>query len=84
MKSFVPTGMLAGSRRIYKSLGGKFFNKTFGGGRTYRPKVTHITRGDRKFVVKPSYRGLPYGMKPKAKYAANGRSVLNRILRGRY
>ena len=84
MKSYQPTGMLAGSRRIYKSTLGKFFNKTEGGGRTYRPKATHITRGSRTFVVKPHYTSLPYGMKPKSKYMKSSRSMLSNILRGRY
>jgi hypothetical protein len=85
--SYVPTRMMAGSKRVYKSTLGKLFNFTTTGGRTYRPKATHVTKGDRKFVVKPHYK-LPYGMKPKAKYSRGakpmGPSIINRILAGKY
>ena len=79
---------MAGSKRVYKSTLGKLFNFTSSGGRTYRPKATHVTKGDRKFVVKRHYK-LPYGMKPKAKYSRGakkpfGPSVLNKILAGKY
>ena len=82
--SYIPTRMMAGTRRVFKSIGGKFFNKTAAGGRTYRPKATHITKGGSKFVVKHTYRGIPYGMKPKARYAKSSRSILSSILARRY
>lgn len=85
--SYIPTRMMAGTKRVYKSTLGKLFNFTSSGGRTYRPKATHVTKGDRKFTVKRHSR-LPYGMKPKAKYSRGAKplvpSILNKILVGKY
>ena len=65
------TRYMAGTKRVFKSANGKMFTRTAGGGRTYRPKVTHFTKGASKFVVMP-HNKVPYGMKPKAKYSKGG------------
>lgn len=62
------TRFIAGTKRVFKSAAGKLFTRTAGGGRTYRPKATHFTRGGSKFVVM-AHNKVPYGMKPKAKYS---------------
>jgi hypothetical protein len=72
------TRFLAGSKRVFKSENGKLFTRTAGGGRTYRPKATHFTRGTSKFVVMP-HNKVPYGMKPKSKYSTGVPSTRRRI-----
>ena len=67
----VPTRFLATGRRVYKSMNGKHFTYTASGLKAYRPKVSHITKGMSKYVVK-SHHKVPYGMKPKAKYSKGG------------
>lgn len=62
------TRFIAGTKRVFKSANGKLFTRTASGGRTYRPKATHFTRGASKFVVM-AHNKVPYGMKPKAKYS---------------
>ena len=69
---------LAGSKRVFKSENGKLFTRTAGGGRTYRPKATHFTRGASKFVVM-AHNKVPYGMKPKSKYGKGEPSMRRRI-----
>lgn len=68
------TRFMAGSKRVFKSENGKMFTRTAGGGRTYRPKATHFTRGASKFVVM-AHNKVPYGMKPKSKYSSGAPSV---------
>lgn len=70
MVSYVPTRYLSHGRRVYKSDAGKFFNRTDGGYRTYRPKVSHITKGVSKYTVKP-HNNVYHGGKPVAKYQKN-------------
>ena len=65
------TRFMANGKRVFKSENGKMYTRTAGGGRTYRPKVTHFTKGASKFVVMP-HNKVPYGMKPKAKYSKGG------------
>jgi len=78
----VPTRFLSNGRRVYKSMNGKLFSYNASGDKSYRPKVSHITKGSSKFVVK-SHHKVPYGMKPKAKYSkggmASGYSILSKI-----
>lgn len=60
----VPTRFLSKGRRIYKSENGKMFVHTPSGYKSYRPKVSHVTKGTSKFTVK-SHHKVPYGMRPK-------------------
>jgi len=60
----VPTRFMSAGRRVFKSLAGKIFVRHPGGGRTYRPKVSHITHGTRTFAIK-KHHSVYYGGKPK-------------------
>jgi hypothetical protein len=68
MVSYTPTRFLSHGRRVFKSDAGKYFTRTPSGSRTYRPKVSAITRGDSTFTVKHHHR-VYRGGKPVAKYS---------------
>jgi hypothetical protein len=70
----IPTRYLSNGFRVYKTKAGKFVKRTHMGNTTYRPKVTHITKGASKFTVKPHHR-VYYGGKPMAKYAGGPRRI---------
>lgn len=72
----IPTRYISNGFRVYKTKAGKFVKRTLMGGLTYRPKVTHITKGLSKFTVKP-HNKVYYGGKPMAKYAGGPRRISN-------
>lgn len=74
MVSYKPTRFLSSGRRVYKSTNGKIFAFTPYGGRTYRPKVSHVTKGMSKFTVKKHHK-VYRGGKPVAKYSTGGQRV---------
>lgn len=81
----IPTRYVSNGFRVYKTKSGKYVKRTAGGNLTYRPKVSHITKGFSKFTVKPHHK-VYYGGKPMAKYAGGPRRysreavLLRRIL----
>jgi hypothetical protein len=81
----LPTRYVSNGFRVYKTKAGKYVKRTAGGNLTYRPKVTHITKGTSKYTIKPHHH-VYYGGKPTAKYAGGPRhfsreaALLRRIL----
>lgn len=77
----IPTRYVSNGYRVYKTKTGKFVKRTAAGNLTYRPKVSHITKGTSKFTIKP-HNKVYYGGKPVAKYRRISRDsdVLRRIL----
>ena len=79
----IPTRYVSNGYRVYKTKTGKFVKRTAAGNLTYRPKVSHITKGVSKFTVKP-HNKVYYGGKPVAKYSqrriSRDSDVLRRIL----
>ena len=93
MPSYVPTRYISHGRRVFKTKEtGKLFTRTDGGSRTYRPKVSAITKGDHKYTIKHHHR-VYKGGKPVAKYSRGHMggtrrispqaTLLRRILSGR-
>ena len=92
MPSYVPTRYISHGRRVFKTKeSGKLFTRTDGGSRTYRPKVSAITKGVHKYTIKHHHR-VYRGGKPVSKYSRGhmgGRRIspqailLRRILSGR-
>jgi len=70
----IPTRYISNGFRVYKTKTGKFVKRTQMGNMTYRPKVSHITKGTSKFTVKPHHR-VYYGGKPMAKYTGGPRRI---------
>jgi len=89
MVSYVPTRYMSHGRRVFQTMSGgkptgKYWTRTGGGGRTYTPKVSHITKGAQKFTIQHHNR-VYHGGKPVAKYSKGRRisssySMLRRIL----
>ena len=90
MPSYAATRFLSHGRRVFKTKeSGKLFTRTDGGSRTYRPKVSHITKGDSKYTIKHHHR-VYKGGKPVAKYSQGHMrryspqvSMMRRLLSGR-
>lgn len=70
----IPTRYMSNGFRVYKTKKGKYVKRTAAGNLTYRPKVTHITKGLSKFTVKP-HNKVYYGGKPTTKYAGGPRRI---------
>ena len=92
MPSYTATRYMSHGRRVFKSDAGKFFTRTESGARTYRPKVSAITKGESKYTIKHHHR-VYKGGKPVAKYSRGHMggtrrispqaTMLRRILSGR-
>jgi hypothetical protein len=92
MPSYTSTRYLSHGRRVFKTDNGKLFSRTPSGARTYRPKVSHITKGEHKYTIKHHHR-VYKGGKPVSKYSRGHMggtrrispqaTLLRRILSGR-
>jgi hypothetical protein len=89
MPSYTATRYLSHGRRVFKTENGKMFSRTASGGRTYTPKVSHITKGPSKYTIK-HHHSVYRGGKPVAKYShghmrrlSPRATLMRRILSGR-
>jgi hypothetical protein len=70
----IPTRYVSNGFRVYKTKSGKYVKRTAEGNLTYRPKVSHITKGTHKYTLK-THNKVYYGGKPITKYGGGPRRI---------